>query len=362
MAMDFAKLVNPPQWVFQSEAAGKWDVHSYSMGAMKQVEKYSSGKITHPIDAVRAIMGVMCKTHPDDQKDDSTTPTEPTTGDLAAFTEEDINSFSRQFLKHDNSFDAEKKLEKVEGQSDAEFFLKVLVEENNKQNAMMHSMVSSWKTSLDGLVGSKNSGIRSAAKTLRNPTEILESQYNPKTFKLRDPPSNPFDESNVHLGDITERLANLVRFGENALPIMTGLQVASLEFLEIFSTEAEKNSKAVKKAVGVSIVAVLIAVLLPVIQIGYTEFWRVPQDTAAMDAALASVRGEINELQTALVIDLTSLQSAQTAATAAVADSVNSTGETNTAILQRIDLLLQQQQVLIEALEAMSETVRNPAE
>jgi hypothetical protein len=143
---------------------------------------------------------------------------------------------------------------------------------------------------------------------------------------------------------------------------MNGLQVASAEFLEGFSTEAEKNSKAANKAIWVGIFAVLFSVA----QIGYTEFWRVPQDTAAMDAALASVRGEIDELQTALGADLASFQAAQVDTASAVADSVNSTGETNTALLQKIDLLLQQQRVrdeaIIEALEAISETARNPAE
>lgn len=367
MAIDLAKLIKP-QWVFRSETAGDWDVYSYSVKAAVQVEKYSSGEVSDPIEAVRALIGVICKTHTDNQEDDDSTSTEPTADDLAAFTEKDINGFSRQFVEHDSSLDTEKELEKAEEQSDAEFFLKVLEAENKKQSARMRDMFSSLNNSLGGLLGSKNSGIRSVSEDLLKQNKGLESYYSPKPSifetspELFMPPPNPIHETNDRLGDMTERLENLVGFGENALQIMNGLQVASAEFLENFSTEAEKNSKAANKAIWVGIFAVLFSVA----QIGYTEFWRVPQDNASMDAALASVRGEIDELQTALGADLASFQAAQADTAAAIADSVNSTGESNTALLQRIDLLLQQQRVrdeaIIEALGAISETAQNPAE
>lgn len=367
MAMDLAKLIKP-QWVFRSETAGDWDVYFYSVNAAVQVEKYSSGEISDPIEAVRALIGVMCKPHTDDQEDDDSSSTGPTADDLAAFTEEDMNGFSREFLEHDNSLNPESELEKAEDQSDVEFFLKVLEAENKKQSAKMGDLFSSLKSSLGGLLGSKNSGIRSVSEALLNQNKGLESYYSPKPSvfetspELFIPPPNPIHETNDRLGDMTERLENLVGFGENALQIMNGLQVASAEFLENFSTEAEKNSKAANKAIWVGIFAVLFSVA----QIGYTEFWRVPQDTAAMEAALASVRGEIDELQTALGEDLASFQAAQAGTAAAVADSVNSTGETNTALLERIDQLLRQQQevdqAIIEALKALSETAQNPVE
>jgi hypothetical protein len=360
MAIDLAKLIKP-QWVFRSETAGDWDVYFYSVNAAVQAEKYSSGEISDPIEAVRALIGVMCRTHNDNQEDDESTSTEPTADDLAAFIEKDINGFSRQFLEHDRSLNTEKELEKAEEQSDAEFFLKVLEAENKKQSAKMRDMFSSLNNSLGGLLGSKNSGIRSVSEDLLKQNKGLESYYSPKP-SIFIPPPNPIHETNDRLGDMTERLENLVGFGENALQIMNGLQVASAEFLDDFSTEAEKNSKAANKAIWVGIFAVLFSVA----QIGYTEFWRAPQDTVAMDAALASIRVEIDELQNALGTDLASFQAAQSDTAAAVANSVNSTGETNTALLQRIDLLLQQRglrdEAIIKALEAISETTRNPAE
>ena len=367
MAIDLAKLIKH-QWIFRSETAGDWDVYFYSVNAAAKVEKYSSGEISDPIEAVRALIGVMCKTHTDSHEDDDSTSTEPTADDLAAFTEKDINGFSCQFLEHDNSLDTKKELEKAEEQSDAEFFLKVLEAENKKQRAKMRDVFSNLNNSLGGLLGSKNSGIRSVSEELLKQNKGLESYYSPKpsifetSRGLFVPPPNPIHETNDRLSNMTERLENLVGFGENALQIMNGLQVASAEFIENFSTEAGKNSKAANKAIWVGI----FAVLLSVAQIVYTEFWRVPQDTAAMDAAIASVRGEIDELQTALGTDLSGFQAEQADTAAAVAHSVNSTGETNTELLQRIDLLLQQQRVrdeaIIDALGAIAEKAQNPAQ
>lgn len=91
-----------------------------------------------------------------------------------------------------------------------------------------------------------------------------------------------------------------------------------------------------------------------------------PQDTLAMDAARASVRSEIDELQTALGAELASVQAAQVNTSVAVADSVNSTNDANEALLQRIDLLLQQQierdKAIVEALKAISDNTRGSAE
>jgi hypothetical protein len=366
--MDFANLVSPPQWVFRSEAGKECNVHSYSLHATRLVESYFANEKSGPIEAVRALMGVMCKTKPDDPKDDNSASTQPTADDLAAFTEGDINNFSRECLENDSSLNAKKELKKAEGQSDPEFFLKVLAAKNHQQNDMMRKMLSKQMTALSGLAGSKNSALKSVVEALLSQTTDLENHYTPIARITETPlvplvlPPNPIHESNERLRDMTEGLENLVGFGGNALQIMTGLQVAAAEFIDKFSTEAEKNSKAAKKAILVGFFAILFAVA----QIVYIEFWRAPQDTTAMDAALASVLGEINVLQTALGADLASLQSTQATTAAAVADSVNSTSETNTALLQRIDLLLQQQrardQAIVEALEAISETARNPTE
>lgn len=106
--MDLENLVSPQRWVFRSEAAEEWNVHSYSKDAIRLVESYFPNETSGPIEAVRALMGVMCKTKPDDPKDDNSASTQPTADDLAAFTEGDINNFSREFLENDSSLNAKK--------------------------------------------------------------------------------------------------------------------------------------------------------------------------------------------------------------------------------------------------------------
>lgn len=247
MAINLAKLLKP-QWVFRSGGAGDWDVYFYSVSAMIEVEKFTSGKISDPVEAVRGLIGKMCKTHSDNQEDSVSTAVEPTGDDLSAFTEADVQNFSRQLLDNDNSIESKKDLEKSQGQSDAEFLLKVLEAENKKHTAKMSGMFSSMKESLGGLLNSKNSGLRSVSEDLLKQNEILGNYYKPKPSLLetspelfRQPP-NLLHETNDRLGDMADRLDNLVRFGENALQIMNGLQVASAEFLEKFSTEAHRNS------------------------------------------------------------------------------------------------------------------------
>ncbi|WP_158968548.1 hypothetical protein [Chachezhania sediminis] len=226
----------------------------------------------------------------------------------------------------------------------------------------MADMFAGIKDTLGGLRSSKNLGIRSVSEDLFEQSEGLESTYGPKPsalepspaiFKHIDIPPHPAHETNERLGDMSERLSNLVGFGENALRIMNGLQVAAAEFLENFSTEAEKNSKAANKAILVGIFAIVFSVA----QIAYTEYWRVPQDSAAMDRALASVRGEIDELQTAIVGDFGASQTALERMSADVTGAVQTIGDTNTDLLRAIEQLLRQQQErdrsILEALEAI---------
>lgn len=367
--MDLSKLIQP-QWVFHSETAGDWDVYFYSVNAASIIEKQLEKDTPNAIEAIRAIMGVMLKSHVQDQEDGEKS-SEPTKSELAAFTDNDVIRFSGEFLENDKSFEPDPEIEKSEGQSDADYLLSVLAAENKKQSAKLGEMFASLKGSLGGLLGSKNLGIRSVSEDLLKQSEGLENLYgtrsgiwgpSPATLKPIDLPPNPIHETNERLGDMTERLENLVGFGENALRIMNGLQVASAEFLENFSKEAEKNSKAANKAILVGIFAIIFSVA----QIAYTEYWRVPQDSAAMDAALTTIRGEIDELQTALENDLGSSQSAIEDVSAAMAEAVQSTGDTSSALLLTIEQLLRQQreqdQAILETLERIATTVSQQPE
>ena len=283
--MDLSKLIQP-QWVFHSETAGDWDVYFYSVKAARIIEKHQDRDAPNAIEAIRAIMGVMLKSHVDDQEDGEKS-SEPTEAEVAAFTDDDVIRFSREFLENDKSFEPDPEIERREGQSDADYLLSVLAAENKKQSAKLGEMFTSLKGSLGGLLGSKNLGIRSVSEDLLKQSEGLESLYgtrsgiwgpSPAVLKPIDIPPNPIHETNERLGDMTERLENLVGFGENALRIMNGLQVASAEFLENFSKEAEKNSKAANKAILVGIFAIVFSVA----QIAYNHPRR---DRRASDGA-----------------------------------------------------------------------------
>lgn len=358
------------QWIFQTDSAGEWDVYFYSTDAAKQVEKYASGEVPNAIEAVRTLIGVMCKKHIEENDENINAAEAPKPEELAAFTEEDLNEFARQFLERDSYISRENELSKSEDQSDAEFMLKVLLDENKKQSAKMREMFSSLNTSLSDLLGSKNSGIRSVSEDLMKQNEGLKNYFTPfppqqnapvTSYSPRTLPPNPIHETNVRLEEVTERLGNLVEFGENALKIMNRLQVASAEFLENFSNEAEKNSKSARKAIFVGFAAVTISIA----QIIYTEFWRVPQDTIAMDAALADVRSDIGKLQISLVEKLGAIQDAQDDELTVVADAVTATGRTNKALLESIEKLLQLQrerdQAILSALAPKVTSEKVPA-
>jgi uncharacterized protein (DUF2147 family) len=85
-----------------------------------------------------------------------------------------------------------------------------------------------------------------------------------------------------------------------------------------------------------------------------------------MEAALASVRGDIDQLKTALSTDLANVSAAQVAASETIASALGAADATNTELFQSIDQLLRQQQerdqVIIEALEAIATSGPRPSE
>lgn len=360
MPIDIGKL-GLPEWEFKTEAAGEWGVSPYSIKAVIQVENFLALDDGDAIEGVRSLMRVVCKKHVVDGE--VTTKDDPTPAELDAFSDGDIQNFAAQFLDENQSMIevADENLIKQQDQSDAEFLLTVLQAENEKRTAEVQKMVSTLQPNLDGLLGSSNSGIRGVSQQLISQNEQLKKAYgsldpglqspSPATLFRHTPIRNPVHETNDHLGDMNQRLDNLIGFGENALGIMNGLQIASAEFLEKFSTEAHNTSKAAKSAIFVAGIAVLISVL----QIFYTEFWRVPQDAAAMEAALVQVSSEFDVMQTL-----------QETTSAEIAAAVSASDDINTALLQNIQQLLQEQgareQAILAALESLTDSLDDPRE
>ncbi|MGI3211466.1 hypothetical protein ACROSR_10160 [Roseovarius tibetensis] len=306
--MDFSKLIKP-EWVFRSETAGNWDVYPYSVKAMKAIEEHLQEDKSHSKEGIRALIGSVCKRHiPDGEEQVSAEPTED---ELEQFTDADIEKFSREFLEHGVKLikDSEEPLVKHPDQTNADFLIEVLAAENRKHSARLGETFSRLKSRLGGILGTENLALQSVTRDLLKQNQNLERAYgsvspisSPRAHVIKAPriSETPAEKTNKHLTNMNARLDNLIGFGEQALQKMHGLEVAAAEFLGQFSDEASKNSKAAKAAIIVGGLAVIISLG----QIAYTEYRRVPQDTAAMKAALASIRGDIDELKTALSAEL----------------------------------------------------------
>lgn len=368
--MDIADFIGP-HWVFRSNGAGDWEVHPYSVKAMTAIEEFLQSDEKDSTQGVKTLIRVICKRHTDSEVDES--GSELTNEEIDSLPQEDIERFSREFIEHNTDL-VEREDDppvKSEEQSDAAFLIDVLRAENKKQSERLGEMFQGLKTRLFAILGTSNIGLRSVTQDLLKQNEGLEKSYSskpsmfnptPPTFDPIHIPENPTHKANDHLSEMNARLDRIVVFGENALQIMNGLEVAAAEFLNKFSKEAEKNSKAANTAIWVGI----IAVILSIGQIAYTEFRRVPQDSAAMSAALASLRGDIEQLRTVLSTDLANSQAAQDAASETIAIALGAADARNTALLQSIDQLLRQQQerdqAIIEALEAIATTGPRPSE
>ena len=103
---------------------------------------------------------------------------------------------------------------------------------------------------------------------------------------LPEMPPNPTYETNNILDKMERRFADMHRLAEESARITNLLQATTSEFLGKFEV-AEKTSKQTAKfAVILGGVAVFIALIMPIIQIYYTELWRVPADQAATEALI----------------------------------------------------------------------------
>lgn len=116
--------------------------------------------------------------------------------------------------------------------------------------------------------------------------------------ELPEIPPNPAYETNDRLERIERRFDEMHQVAVSSAKIATDLQAFAATFLGEFKTAAERNDRSARVAIWLGIGAVLFALAMPAIQIAYTEFWRVPADAAATQAALNELRTDIVELQT----------------------------------------------------------------
>jgi hypothetical protein len=118
----------------------------------------------------------------------------------------------------------------------------------------------------------------------------------PPTTLIRDIP-NPLHETNERLANIEDRFDRMEAIAIDGAKIATSLQATALDFLVKFETAASNNDRAARRAIRLGIIATIIAVAMPMAQIIYTEFWRVPADADAMQASIVQMKREITNLQ-----------------------------------------------------------------
>ncbi|WP_158968550.1 hypothetical protein [Chachezhania sediminis] len=108
--MDLTELIKP-QWVFRSENNGEWDVFSYSIKAAAAMEKHFKDESPNAIEAIRELMGIILSKHLEDQEGEDKS-SKPTEAEISAFTEDDVNQFSREFVYNDKSFEPNVEIKK----------------------------------------------------------------------------------------------------------------------------------------------------------------------------------------------------------------------------------------------------------
>ena len=158
-------------------------------------------------------------------------------------------------------------------------------------------------------------GMSNQIKTLSEPKLGIGNSQVPDiyadTHRVRvDIPPHPAHETNQRLERIEERFEHMQEIAAKAAAIATGLQAYAAEFLSKFEIAAAANSRSAKGAIRLSVLAVIIALAMPSIQIAYTEFWRVPDESTAMQAVIADMKTEIIALRDAKALTFEQLAAA----------------------------------------------------
>lgn len=159
-------------------------------------------------------------------------------------------------------------------------------------------------------------------------------RFEERAFNLPEMPiiENPIFETNERLKSIEERFDKMEAIALNGAEIATSLQVSAATFLDKFEAVANDNDKTTKRAVWIGLIAVFVAIVIPLLQSLYTEIYRAPSDAAAMQAAISDIRREMQ-----------SVQQTQAMVSNKIAEALAKNGDQTTQALKEIrDLLAQQ--------------------
>lgn len=151
-----------------------------------------------------------------------------------------------------------------------------------------------------GMVAQQIAEQQRAIDALRIPNSFVRGEpdhIHASAFQMPELPPNPILETNRRLERIEQRFEEMHDVAANAATIANGLQAHAAEFLVKFEKAANDNARSAGRAIWLAAIAVLLAIAMPLVQIIYTEFWRVPTDVAYMQAVISDMHREIGALR-----------------------------------------------------------------
>ena len=193
-----------------------------------------------------------------------------------------------------------------------------------------------------GLSAGEDSAIGRVAKQIADQQRAIEAMrpHIPENLAKPEPPRlpnieqikfppNPILETNERLERIEERFEQMQGIATDAAQIANGLQGAAAEFLQKFEKAAADNDRTAGRAIWIGVVAVIIAIAMPAVQIGYSEFRRTPDNGPETKSAIENLQAEV-----------AGLRAAQAEASAQLGEIISSSNDETATILREIRDLL----------------------
>lgn len=192
-----------------------------------------------------------------------------------------------------------------------------------------------------GLSAGEDSAIGRVANQIADQQRAIEAMrpHIPEHLEKAEPrlpniehiklPPNPLLETNERLERIEERFEQMQGIATDAAQIANGLQGAAAEFLQKFEEAARDNDRTAGRAIRIGVIAVIIAIAMPAVQIGYSEFRRTPDNGPEIQSALEDVQAEV-----------AGLRNAQAQASAQLGEIIGSSNDETAKVLREIRDLL----------------------
>ncbi|GGA87810.1 hypothetical protein GCM10011491_14450 [Brucella endophytica] len=105
----------------------------------------------------------------------------------------------------------------------------------------------------------------------RNAIPVAAEIQNP-TVEIPNLSPHPAHETNERLEEMESHFSQMLQIMTNGAAIATGIQEQANEFLAKFEKASEDTDKSARQAIRVGLIAIVIAIITPLVQIGYDTF------------------------------------------------------------------------------------------